>query len=80
MEHVVVVVGLSKEETEYGAFCSVFGRVDVFKDGVRNVTVGLEVEEVLGPKRLVVRPPGGEDPGVSSSLDKVFGDLQGCGG
>ena len=43
--------------------------------------MGLEVEEVLGSEGLVVRPPGGEDPGVGPGFDEVFGNLErGAGG
>ena len=40
----------------------------------------LEVEEMLGPEGLVVCPPGGEDPVMSSGFGKVCGNLEGCGG
>ena len=80
MEHVIVIVGLTEEEPEDGGSCSAFGGVDVFEDGTRGVAVRLEVEEELGPEGLVVRPPGGEDPGMGSGFDEVLGNLKGCGG
>jgi hypothetical protein len=81
VEHVVVVVGLAKKESEDGDSCSVFGRADMFEDGRRRAAVGLEGEEVLGSEGLVIGPPGGEDPSMGPGFDEVLGNLErGAGG
>ena len=73
--HVIVVVGLTKEEPDYGGLSTALGSGDVLEDGWFDQGVLLEGEEALGVFVVEIGPPRRNYPCAGSSFDEVFDHL-----
>ena len=73
--HVVVVVGLTKEEPDYGGLGLALGGGDVLEDGWFDQGVLLEGEEALRMFVMEIGPPRRNYPRAGSSFDEVFDHL-----